>query len=176
MKKRNVFWIFLLCLAALLILSGCAGRNTDTTVPPEPHEDTSVASVPENPADTEETPVYADTKEQPIVTMTIELDKELTYTLTPEDSSRVIALFEGAEKEPLDSPIADFTELYFQFGENHLAAPLSDFHPFRGMLDGERVVFTLDEESCDTLREIIRGYTDLNTPAAGLDTPSAGEE
>ena len=105
-----------------------------------------------------------------------DVDKEFAYTLTPEDSSRVIALFESAEKEPLDSPIADFTELYFQFGENHLAAPLSDFDPFRGMLDGERVVFTLDEESCDTLREIIRGYTDLDTPAAGLDTPSAGEE
>lgn len=176
MKKRNVFWIFLLCLAALIVLSACASRNADTTVPPEPYEATSAATVPEAPADTEETPVYADTKEQPIVTMTIELDKELTYTLTPEDSSRMIALFEGAEKEPLDSPIADFTELYFQFGENHLAAPLSDFHPFRGMLDGERVVFTLDEESCDTLREIIRGYTDLDTPAAGLDTPSAGEE
>lgn len=176
MKKRNVFWIFLLCLAALLILSGCASRNADTAAPPEPYEATSAATVPEAPADAEETPTYADTKEQPIVTMTIELDKELTYTLTPEDSSRVIALFEGAEKEPLDSPIADFTELYFQFGENHLAAPLSDFDPFRGMLDGERVVFTLDEESCDTLREIIRGYTDLDTPAAGLDTPSAGEE
>lgn len=176
MKKRNVFWIFLLCLAALIVLSGCASRNADTAAPSEPHEATSVSTLPETPADTEETPVYADTKEQPIVTMTIELDKELTYTLTPEDSSRVIALFEGAEKEPLDSPIADFTELYFQFGENHLAAPLSDFDPFRGMLDGERVVFTLDEESCDTLREIIRGYTDLDTPAAGLDTPSAGEE
>ena len=175
MKKRNTFLIFLLCLTALIILSGCASRNADTAVPPEPREATSVAAVPETPADTEETPVYADTKEQPIVTMTIELDKELTYTLTPEDSSRVIALFEGAEKESLDSPIADFTELYFQFGENHLAAPLSDFDPFRGMLDGERVVFTLDEESCDTLREIIRRYTDLDTPAAGLDTPSAGE-
>ena len=176
MKKRNRFWIFLLSLATLIVLSGCASRNADTAAPSEPHEATSVSTPPETPADTEETPTYADTKEQPIVTMTIELDKELTYTLTPEDSSRVIALFEGAEKEPLDSPIADFTELYFQFGENHLAAPLSDFDPFRGMLDGERVVFTLDEESCDTLREIIRGYTDLDTPAAGLDTPSAGEE
>ena len=179
MKKRNTFLIFLLCLAALIVLSGCASRNADTAAPSEPHEATSVSTPPETPADAEETPTYADTKEQPIVTMTIwsyDVDKEFAYTLTPEDSSRVIAIFEGAEKEPLDSPIADFTELYFQFGENHLAAPLSDFDPFRGMLDGERVVFTLDEESCDTLREIIRGYTDLDTPAAGLDTPSAGEE
>lgn len=178
MKKRNTFLIFLLSITAFLVLSGCASRNVDA-VSTEPHEATSVSTPPETPADTEETPVYADTKEQPVVTMTIwsyDVDKEFAYTLAPEDSSRVIALFEGAEKEPLDSPIADFTELYFQFGENHLAAPLSDFDPFRGMLDGERVVFTLDEESCDTLREIIRGYTDLDTPAAGLDTPSAGEE
>ena len=176
MKKRNTFLIFLLCLAALIVLSGCASRNADTAAPSEPHEATSVSTPPETPADAEETPTYADTKEQPIVTMTIDVDKEFAYTLTPEDSSRVIALFESAEKEPLDSPIADFTELYFQFGENHLAAPLSDFDPFRGMLDGERVVFTLDEESCDPRREMIRGYTDLDTPAAGLDTPSAGEE
>ena len=117
--------------------------------------------------------------ENPTVTMTVWLDDAedgAVYTLTPEDASRVITLFEGAETEPLYSPIADFTELCFRFGRNDLDAPIKDLDPFRGSLDGKRVVFTLDEEGCNVIWEIVSRYTGHDIPAEWPDTPSAGEE
>ena len=117
--------------------------------------------------------------ENPTVTMTVWLDDAedgAVYTLTPEDASRVIALFEGAETEPLYSPIADFTEICFRFGRNDLDAPIKDLDPFRGSLDGKRVVFTLDEEGCNVIWELVYRYAGIDIPTEWLDTPSAGAE
>ena len=177
MKKRNVFWIFLLCLAALLILSACASRNVDTTVPPEPYEATSAATVPEAPADTEETPTYADTKEQPIVTMTIwsyDVDKEFAYTLTPEDSSRVIAIFEGAEKEVHDVPLSMGVSMEFRWGRDRMSTSPESLDTLDGDLNGESTLLTLDAAACIELRQIITNYANADMPSEWPDSPSAG--
>lgn len=177
MKKRNVFWIFLLCLAALLILSACASRNADTAAPSEPHEATSVSTPPETPADTEETPTYADTKEQPIVTMTIwsyDVDKEFAYTLTPEDSSRVIAIFEGAEKEVHDVPLSMAVSMEFRWGRDRMSTSPESLDTLDGDLNGESTLLTLDAAACIELRQIITNYANADMPSEWPDTPSAG--
>lgn len=172
MKKRNVFWIFLLCLAALLILSGCASRNADTAAPSEPHEATSAATVPEAPADTEETPVYADTKEQPAMVMGVRVwtpypDAEnpiyedlvrRAYLLTQKDADSIMAIFERAEKEETEASFDGTPTLSFQFGEDCLEASMKRVDVFSGRLDGKHMLIRLDEESCDAIREIVYRY------------------
>lgn len=194
MKRSNVFLILLFsCIVTLAILSGCTSKEADrhdgaVTLPNtseaanDPGEDVNAApGEADDQADTEEEPAmimgvgvwtpYPDTENR-------EYDELgfTKYTLTQEDADRVIAVFESAEKEPLDSPIADFTELYFQFGENYLEAPIADLDPFRGSLDGKRVVFTLDEEGCNVIWEIVSRYANSDMPNEWPDTPSAGEE
>ena len=179
MKKRNRFWIFLLSLATLIVLSGCASRNADTAAPSEPHEATSVSTPPETPADTEETPTYADTKEQPIVTMTIwsyDVDKEFAYTLAPEDSSRVIALFEGAEKEVHDTPLSMEVSMSFRWGRDYMNTEPEYLDMLDGDLNGESTLLTLDEKACIELRQIITKYANPDMPNEWPNAPSAGAE
>ena len=176
MKRRNVFlFVLLSAIAALILLSGCAskdaGRQDDVTALPNTSEAANDPGENVSPAPGEADD-QADAEEKPAMIMGVGVwtpypdtvnrkYDELgftKYTLTQEDADRVIAVFESAEKEPLDSPIADFTELYFQFGENYLEAPIADLDPFRGSLDGKRVVFTLDEEGCNVIWEIVFRY------------------
>ena len=172
MKKRNVFWIFLLCLAALIVLSGCASRNADTAAPSEPHEATSVSTPPETPADAEETPVYADTKAQPAMVMGVRVwtpypDAEnpiyedlvrRAYLLTQKDADSIMAIFERAEKEETEASLDGTPTLSFQFGEDCLEASMKRVDVFSGRLDGKHVLIRLDEESCDAIREIVYRY------------------
>ena len=179
MKKRNTFWIFLLSIAALIILSSCASQKDDTAVPPEPHEDTSISTHPETLADTEKTPGQADTEEKPAVSMTIwsyETGEEFTYTLTPEDADRIVTIFNHAEKEELTSPLADLPTLCFRFGEDYLDAPMEFPDVFSGRLDGKPMLARLDEESCNVIREIVYRYASPDMPNEWPNTPSAGEE
>ena len=188
MKKRNPFLISLLCLAAFIVLSGCASKDTgrqdaaaalpDTSeAASTPAEDVSPA--PETPADTEEAPEQTDTEEETAVSMTIwsdETGEEFTYTLTPEDASCVITVFDHAEKEELKSPLADLPTLCFRFGEDYLDAPMEFLDVFSGCLDGKPMLARLDEESCNLIREIVYRYASPDMPNEWPDTPSAGEE
>ena len=188
MKKRNPFLISLLCLAALVVLSGCAskdaGRQDAAAALPNTSEAAStpaenVSAVSENPADTEEAFDRADVEEKPVVTMTIwsyDVDKEFAYTLAPEDSSRVIALFEGAEREFPDSPVANGISMEFVYGENYLGTAPEDIETITGDLDGRYVCLTLDEAACIELRQIITKYANHDMPNEWPNTPSAGEE
>lgn len=181
MKKRNPFLISLLCLAALVVLSACAskdaGRQDAVTAPPDTSEAASapaedVSAVSETPADTEETPVYADTKEQPAMVMGVRVwtpypDAEnpiyedlvrRAYILTQKDADSILTIFEHAEKEETEASLDDTPTLSFQFGENCLEASMKSVDVFSGRLDGKRVLVRLDEESCDAVREIVYRY------------------
>lgn len=188
MKKRNVFWIFLLCLAALIALSACAskdaGRQDDVTTLPNTSEAASiptedVSPAPKKPSDAEEAPTQTDTEEEPVVTMTIcsyDTGEEFAYTLTPEDSSSVIALFEGAEKEVHDTPLSMGVSMSFRWGRNHMSTAPEYLDMLDGYLNGESTLLTLDEKACIELRQIITKYASPDMPNEWPDTPSAGEE
>ena len=188
MKKRNPFLISLLCLAALIVLSACAskdaGRQDAAAALPNTSEAAStpaedVSPAPETPADTEEAFDRADAEEKPAVTMTVwsyDVGKEFVYTLTPEDASCVITVFNHAEKEELKSPLADLPTLCFRFGEDYLDAPMEFLDVFSGCLDGKPMLARLDEESCNVIREIVYRYASPDMPNEWSDTPSAGEE
>ena len=188
MKKRNPFLILLLCLAALIVLSGCAskdaGRQDAAAALPDTSEAAStpaedVSPAPENPSDTEETPDQTDTEEEPVVTVTIwsyDTGEEFAYTLTPEDSDHVIAIFEGAEREFPDSPVANGISMEFVYGENYLGTAPEDIETITGDLDGRYVCLTLDAAACIELRQIITNYANADMPNEWPDTPSAGEE
>ena len=189
MKKRNVFWIFLLCLAALVVLSSCASKDTGRQDAAAALPDTSeaastpaenVSAVSENPADTEEAFDRADAEEKPAVTMTVwsaaAEEDGIAYTLTPEDSSRVIAIFESAEKGYPRSPAADEVSVRFEYSENCFGTTPEDLSTITGNLNGEYVALELNETACIELRQIITKYASPDMPNEWPDAPSAGEE
>ncbi len=188
MKKRNPFLVSLLCLAALVVLSACAskdaGRQDAAAALPNTSEAASapaedISPPPENPSDTEEAPEQTDTEEEPVVTMTIwsyDVDKEFAYTLAPEDSSRVIALFEGAEKEVHDVPLSMGVSMSFMWGRDYMSTSPESLDTLDGNLNGESMLLTLDAAACIELRQIITNYANADMPNEWPDTPSAGEE
>ena len=189
MKKRNPFLILLLCLAALIVLSGCAskdaGRQDAAAALPNTSEAASapaedISPPPENPSDTEEAPEQTDTEEEPAVTMTVwsaaAEEDGIAYTLTPEDSSRVIAIFESAEKEYPSSPAADEVSVRFEYSENCFGTTPEDLSTITGNLNGEYVALELNEAACIELRQIITNYANADMPNEWPNTPSAGEE
>ena len=188
MKKRNPFLVSLLCLAALVVLSACASKdagrqdaaaalsNTGEAAS-APAED--ISPPPENPSDTEEAPEQTDTEEEPVVTMTIwsyDVDKEFVYTLAPEDSSRVIALFEGAEKEVHDTPLSMGVSMSFRWGRDYMSTAPEYLDMLDGDLNGESTLLTLDEKACIELRQIITKYANPDMPNEWPNAPSAGAE
>ena len=190
MTRSRTFLILLFSsIATLILLSGCnskdASRQDTAAALPNTSEAASapgqgVSTAPEDSADAEEAPTQADTEEKPVVTMTVwSLDdwkKKFVYTLTPEDSSRVIAILESAEREYLDSPVANVESMEFVYGENRLGTTPEDIETITGDLDGRHVCLELDEAACIELRQIATKYADPDMPSEWSDTPSADAE
>ena len=184
MKRSNVFLILLFsCIVTLALLSGCTSKDVDrhdgaVTLPNtseaanDPGENVSPA-----PGEADD---QADTEEEPVVTMTVwsaaAEEDGIAYTLTPEDSSSVIAIFESAEKEYPSSPAADEVSVRFEYSENRFGTTPEDLSTITGNLNGEYVALELNEAACVKLRQIITKYASPDMPNEWPDTPSAGEE
>ena len=183
MTRSHAFLILLfLSIVTLILLSGCASENkvqyNVSVIPPNMGE---AVSNPGEKVDTvpEKTPGQADTEEKPVVTMTIwsyDVDKEFAYTLAPEDSSRVIALFEGAEKEVHDTPLSMEVSMSFRWGRDYMNTEPEYLDMLDGNLNGESTLLTLDEKACIELRQIITKYANPDMPNEWPNAPSAGEE
>lgn len=183
MTRSHAFLILLfLSIVTLILLSGCASENkvqyNVSVIPPNMGE---AVSNPGEKVDTvpEKTPGQADTEEKPVVTMTIwsyDVDKEFAYTLAPEDSSRVIALFEGAEKEVHDTPLSMGVSMSFRWGRDYMSTAPEYLDMLDGDLNGESTLLTLDEKACIELRQIITKYANPDMPNEWPNAPSAGAE
>lgn len=183
MTRSHAFLILLfLSIVTLILLSGCASENkvqyNVSVIPPNMGE---AMSNPGEKVDTvpEKTPGQADTEEKPVVTMTIwsyDVDKEFAYTLAPEGSSRVIALFEGAEKEVHDTPLSMGVSMSFRWGRDYMSTAPEYLDMLDGDLNGESTLLTLDEKACIELRQIITKYANPDMPNEWPNAPSAGAE
>ena len=184
MTRSRTFLILLFSsIATLILLSGCnskdASRQDTAAALPNTSEAANSPGEDVNAAP-EEAPDHADAEAEPVVTMTAwsldDWEKKFVYTLTPEDSSRVIAILESAKREYPDSPVANVESMEFVYGENRLGTTPEDIETITGNLDGRYVCLELDEAACIELRQIATKYADPDMPSEWSDTPSADAE
>lgn len=183
MTRSHAFLILLLLsIVTLILLSGCASENkvqyNVSAIPSNMSETVNNSGEDANTAPAE-VPNQEETEVQPVVTMTIwsyDVDKEFAYTLAPEDSSRVIALFEGAEKEVHDTPLSMGVSMSFRWGRDYMSTAPEYLDMLDGDLNGESTLLTLDEKACIELRQIITKYANPDMPNEWPNAPSAGAE
>ncbi len=183
MNPRRIFLLILLVFGLISMLTACTGdipttQNTDSTTtemvaPTDTSGQEEEATEPSStePASTEPTTVSSepDTTQTPDdgVILVVNgnwneaegrLDEDIEYTLTVEDAEVIRDLFYNHEIIVLEDSLMYAHSLRFEIGEDYLRTCVSSIDTLDGMINGELVLVELNDDECETIRQIVLKY------------------
>ena len=184
MNLRRIFLLILLTIGTILMLTACASdipttQNTDhtttTTSETVAPTDTSRQEATELPTTEPSTTEAELDSSEPDTTQTPDdgvilvvnhdwieagrrLNEDFEYTLSDEDAEVIRDLFYNHEIIVLEDSLMYAHSLRFEIGEDYLRTCVSSIDTLDGMINGELVLVNLNDDECETIRQIVLKY------------------